>query len=220
MLLRAVSIHFDYKLNSCNLRAGNYARLSFNPPTFPSTAGELKTVKLTLFSKKKKLQFLLAYFALAAVAFYQLTIHDCWPIFAIALVIIVFFIIGLMAFLTWRIIQYRTEVSRLFSTFRLSISYGALYTQYTIKNYRFFTWVLIYTLAKSAFQGLAQGSPWVQVIGLLTIEVVFFGLLVSKRPLEKKVAMWLNGIISAVRILTLVSGKTILYISAIACSKQ
>ncbi|RUS15909.1 hypothetical protein BC937DRAFT_91817, partial [Endogone sp. FLAS-F59071] len=164
----------------------------------------LKKKHPNFFAETRTHWFLLAYFALAAVAFYQLTIHDCWPIFAIALIVIIFFIIGLMAFLTWRIIQYRTEVSRLFSTFRLSISYGALYTQYTIKNYNFFTWVLIYTLAKSAFQGLAQGSPWVQIIGLLAIEIVFFGLLVSKKPLEKKVAMWLNGIISAVRILTLI----------------
>jgi len=110
--------------------------------------------------------------------------------------------IGLMVFLSWRIISY-PEVSRLFKTFPLVISYGALYTQYTMKNFSFFTWVLVYTFAKSVFQGLAQGSPWVQVIGLLTIEIIFFGLLISKRPLEKKVAMWLSGIISAVRILTL-----------------
>ncbi|KAF9209281.1 hypothetical protein BGZ49_005345 [Haplosporangium sp. Z 27] len=156
---------------------------------------------------------LLAYFAVATMAFYQLTLKDSWAITTLAAMTLILFI-ALVTYITLRL--RRAGGTSLFFDERLKSRYGAFYDQYVLSTYWFFVPVLAYQILKAAIVGLGNASrdatgsaqdhyislaPWIQTILLLLVEVCFTGILVWKRPFADKTPNRLNSILGCVRIL-------------------
>ncbi|KAG0219935.1 hypothetical protein BGX33_011409 [Mortierella sp. NVP41] len=122
---------------------------------------------------------LLAYFAVATMAFYQLTLKDSWAITLLAIMGVLLFL-AVVTYITLRLC--RAGRTSLFFDERIKSKYGALYDRYVLSAYWFFVPVLIYQMAKAAIVGLGQcpveeherhghshGSPeaWAQISLLL-----------------------------------------------------
>ncbi|KAG0333023.1 hypothetical protein BG004_001002 [Podila humilis] len=174
---------------------------------------------------------LLAYFAVATMAFYQLTLETtttsttattttttaaaCWPITFLAVMTLLLFV-GVVTYITLRL--RRSGGTSLFFDERLKSKYGALYDQYIMSAYLFFIPVLVYQLFKAAIVGLGQGSSqqedqqghprprhgWVQIFFLLLLEVGFTCLLFWKRPFADRVPNRLNAVLGCVRVVNVV----------------
>ncbi|KAG0016683.1 hypothetical protein BGZ81_011094, partial [Podila clonocystis] len=156
---------------------------------------------------------LLAYFAVATMAFYQLTLSDVWPITLLAALTLLLFL-ALVTYITLRL--RRAGGTSLCFDERLRSTYGALYDQYALSAYLFFVPVLAYQIVKAAIVGLGQGrdiadqhsrgtlDSWVQTSLLLLAEIVFTSLVVWKRPFAERVPNRLNTVLGCVRVLNVV----------------
>ncbi|KAF9425541.1 hypothetical protein BGZ94_007439 [Podila epigama] len=160
---------------------------------------------------------LLAYFAVATMAFYQLTLKDAWPIMFLATMTILLFL-GMATYITLRL--RRAGGTSLFFDERLKSKYGALYDQYVLSAYLFFVPVLVYQMLKAAIVGLGHGGgshdedienggghgsssrgAWAQMSLLLLVEIVFTTLMIWKHPFADRVPNRLNAVLSCVRVL-------------------
>ncbi|KAF9189490.1 hypothetical protein BGZ51_009526 [Haplosporangium sp. Z 767] len=165
---------------------------------------------------------LLSYFAVATMAFYQLTLQDTWLMNLLAVLSLLLFF-GLITFITLRL--RRAGGTSLFFDERLKSRYGVLYDQYFLSTYWFFVPVLGYQILKAAIVGLGQGvtadslrdanshyhhhhhgssESWAQTSLLLLVEVLFAALLFWKHPFADKAPNRLNGVLSCVRVLNVV----------------
>ncbi|KAI8600835.1 hypothetical protein EDD21DRAFT_354192 [Dissophora ornata] len=156
---------------------------------------------------------LLAYFAVATMAFYQLTLQDCWAITLLAVMTLLLFL-ALVTYITLRL--RRAGGTSLFFDERLKSKYGALYDQYVLSAYWFFVPVLIYQILKAAIVGLGYGGngagldrhgtsdSWAQTCLLLLVEVCFAALLIWKHPFANKTPNRLNGVLGCVRVFNVV----------------
>ncbi|KAG0296692.1 hypothetical protein BGZ98_000854, partial [Dissophora globulifera] len=160
---------------------------------------------------------LLAYFAVATTAFYQLTLQDTWAITLLAVMTLLLFL-ALITYITLRL--RRAGGKSLFVDQRLKSKYGVLYDQYVLSTYWFFVPVLIYQILKAAIVGLGHGgnnssyennlgrhgsaSSWVQTSLLLLVEIGFATLLIWKRPFADSTPNRLNSALSCVRVLNVV----------------
>ncbi|KAF9916692.1 hypothetical protein BX616_003116 [Lobosporangium transversale] len=147
---------------------------------------------------------LLAYFALATMAFYQLTLNDSWAIMLLAaMTLIILFVTIVYSTLRLR----RTGSTSLYFDERLKSRYGALYNQYVLSAWWFFIPTLIYQTLKAGIVAFCHGGQhgstkaWVQIISLLLTEACFTGLLLWKRPFGDKVPNRLNGVLGCIRVL-------------------
>ncbi|KAF9116387.1 hypothetical protein BGX27_003070 [Mortierella sp. AM989] len=156
---------------------------------------------------------LLAYFAVATMAFYQLTLEDSWAITLLAAMTLLLFL-ALAIYITLRL--RRAGGTSLFFDERLKSKYGALYDQYILSAYWFFVPVLTYQIVKAAIVGLGNGSratvndtldhhgssvSWAQTSLLLLAEVCFAAVLIWKHPFAEKTPNRLNGVLACIRIL-------------------
>ncbi|KAG0047656.1 hypothetical protein BGZ83_007322 [Gryganskiella cystojenkinii] len=155
---------------------------------------------------------LLAYFAVVALAFYQLTLQDSWVITLLAVMTLVIFVV-MTVFITLRLC--RAGSTSLFFDDRLKSKYGVLYDQYLVSSYLFFIPVLAYQTLRAAIIGLGQSSSritghhgaadsWAQTSLLLLVEVGFAALLIWKHPFSDKTPNRLNGVLGCVRVLNVV----------------
>lgn len=158
---------------------------------------------------------LLAYFAVATMAFYQLTLKDSWAITLLAVMTVLLFL-ALVTYITLRL--RRAGGTSLFFDERIKSKYGALYDQYVLSAYWFFVPVLFYQMSKAAIVGLGQCSEdnhehhhnhgssasWAQVSLLLLVEVVFAALTMWKRPFSDLTPNRLNSTLGCVRVLNVV----------------
>lgn len=158
---------------------------------------------------------LLAYFAVATMAFYQLTLKDSWAITLLAVMTVLLFL-ALVTYITLRL--RRAGGTSLFFDERIKSKYGALYDQYVLSAYWFFVPVLFYQMPKAAIVGLGQCSEenhehhhnhgssesWAQVSLLLLVEVVFAALMIWKRPFSDRTPNRLNSTLGCVRVLNVV----------------
>ncbi|KAF8930340.1 hypothetical protein BGZ47_000606 [Haplosporangium gracile] len=159
---------------------------------------------------------LLAYFAVATMAFYQLTLKDSWAITLLAVMTVLLFL-ALVTYITLRL--RRAGGTSLFFDERIKSKYGALYDQYVLSVYWFFLPVLLYQMSKAAIVGLGQFSEgehelhhnnhgssksWAQVSLLLLVEVAFAALTIWKRPFSDLTPNRLNGTLGCVRVLNVV----------------
>ncbi|KAF9153768.1 hypothetical protein BG015_002690 [Linnemannia schmuckeri] len=159
---------------------------------------------------------LLAYFAVATMAFYQLTLKDSWAITLLAAMAVLLFL-ALVTYITLRL--RRAGGTSLFFDERIKSKYGALYDQYVLSAYWFFLPVLLYQISKAAIIGLGQFSEdyhelhhsnhgssksWAQVSLLLLVEVAFAVLTIWKRPFSDLTSNRLNGTLGCVRVLNVV----------------
>ncbi|KAF9375046.1 hypothetical protein CPB97_011734 [Podila verticillata] len=152
---------------------------------------------------------LLAYFAVATLAFYQLTLRDVWPITLLATLTLPVFL-ALVTSITLRL--RRAGGTSLFFDERLRSKYGALYDQYVLSAYLFFVPVLGYQIAKAAMVGLGQGkgdhqsssNAWIQIGLLLIAETAFTSLVVWKRPFADRMSNRLNAALGCVRVANMV----------------
>ncbi|KAG0077931.1 hypothetical protein BGZ92_001702 [Podila epicladia] len=170
---------------------------------------------------------LLAYFAVATMAFYQLTLTDVWPITLLAALILLLFL-TLVIYVTLRL--RRAGGTSLFFDKRLRSKYGALYDQYALSAYLFFVPVLGYQIAKAAIVGLGQGrdhaddqrshgstfDSWVQTSLLLLTEIAFTSLVIWKRPFAERVPNRLNAVLGCVRVLNVVMLAVLIEKSALS----
>ncbi|KAF8984007.1 hypothetical protein BGZ52_013309 [Haplosporangium bisporale] len=125
---------------------------------------------------------LLAYFGVATLAFYQLTLRDVWPITLLATLTLLAFL-ALVTSITLRL--RRAGGTSLFFDERLRSKYGALYDQYVLSAYLFFVPVLGYQIAKAAM-------------------IAFTSLVVWKRPFADRVPNRLNAALGCVRVANMV----------------
>ncbi|KAG0297513.1 hypothetical protein BGZ96_006022 [Linnemannia gamsii] len=159
---------------------------------------------------------LLAYFAVATMAFYQLTLKDSWTITLLAVMTVLLFL-ALVTYITLRL--RRAGGTSLFFDERIKSKYGALYDQYVLSAYWFFVPMLVYQMSKAAIVGLGQCSEvdhelhrdnhgssesWAQVSLLLLVEISFAALTIWKRPFLDLTPNRLNGILGCVRVLNVV----------------
>ncbi|KAF9576318.1 hypothetical protein EC968_009292 [Mortierella alpina] len=169
---------------------------------------------------------LLAYFAVATLAFYQLTLADTWFITLMAVLTLLSFI-ALVSFISLRL--WRADGTSLFFDGRLKSKYGVLYDQYLLSTYWFFIPVLAYQILKAAIVGLGQGrgfgykddmlvdggggrpgrhhgssDAWAQTSLLLLVEVLFAALMIWKRPFADRAPNRLNAVLGCVRVLNVV----------------
>ncbi|KAF9950413.1 hypothetical protein BGZ72_007949 [Mortierella alpina] len=170
---------------------------------------------------------LLAYFAVATLAFYQLTLADTWFMTLIAVLTLLSFI-ALVSFISLRL--WRADGTSLFFDERLKSKYGVLYDQYLLSTYWFFIPVLAYQILKAAIVGLGQGrgfgykdsmlvdggggrpgrqqhgssDAWAQTSLLLLVEVLFAALMIWKRPFADRAPNRLNAVLGCVRVLNVV----------------
>ncbi|KAF9288655.1 hypothetical protein BGZ88_008087 [Linnemannia elongata] len=158
---------------------------------------------------------LLAYFAVATMAFYQLTFKDSWAITLLAVMTVLLFL-ALVTYITLRL--RRAGGTSLFFDERIKSKYGALYDQYVLSAYWFFVPVLFYQMSKAAIVGLGQCSEenhehhhnhgssesWAQISLLLLVEVVFAALMIWKRPFSDLTPNRLNSTLGCVRVLNVV----------------
>lgn len=159
---------------------------------------------------------LLAYFAVATMAFYQLTLKDSWTITLLAVMTVLLFL-ALVTYITLRL--RRAGGTSLFFDERIKSKYGALYDQYVLSAYWFFVPVLVYQMSKAAIVGLGQCSEvdhdmynnshgssesWAQVSLLLLVEISFAALTIWKRPFSDLTPNRLNGTLGCVRVLNVV----------------
>lgn len=154
---------------------------------------------------------LLAYFAVATLAFHQLTLQDVWPITLLATLTLLLFL-ALVTSITLRL--RRAGGTSLFFDERLRSKYGALYDQYVLSAYLFFVPVLGYQIAKAAMMGLGQGkgdhpgsssfNSWIQISLLLIAEIAFTSLVVWKRPFADRVPNRLNAVLGCVRVANMI----------------
>ncbi|KAG0379900.1 hypothetical protein BGX24_011142 [Mortierella sp. AD032] len=159
---------------------------------------------------------LLAYFAVATMAFYQLTLKDSWAITLLAAMTVLLFL-ALVTYITLRL--RRAGGTSLFFDERIKSKYGALYDQYVLSAYWFFVPVLLYQMTKAAIVGLGQCSEndhemrhhrhgtsesWAQVSLLLLVEISFAALTIWKHPFSDKTPNRLNGTLGCVRVLNVV----------------
>ncbi|KAG0276112.1 hypothetical protein BGZ95_007991, partial [Linnemannia exigua] len=159
---------------------------------------------------------LLAYFAVATMAFYQLTLKDSWAITLLAVMTVLLFL-ALVTYITLRL--RRAGGTSLFFDERIKSKYGALYDQYVLSAYWFFVPVLLYQMTKAAIVGLGQCSEnnhemhhhrhgssesWAQVSLLLLVEISFAALTIWKHPFSDKTPNRLNGTLGCVRVLNVV----------------
>ncbi|KAG0014887.1 hypothetical protein BGZ82_001615 [Podila clonocystis] len=168
---------------------------------------------------------LLAYFAVATMAFYQLTLTDVWPITLLAALTLLLFL-ALVTYITLRL--RRAGGTSLCFDERLRSKYGALYDQYALSAYLFFVPVLAYQIAKAAIVGLGQGrdhadqhshgtlDSWVQTSLLLLVEIAFTSLVVWKRPFAERVPNRLNTVLGCVRVLNVVMLAVLIERSAVS----
>ncbi|KAF9327480.1 hypothetical protein BG006_009229 [Podila minutissima] len=171
---------------------------------------------------------LLAYFAVATMAFYQLTLTDVWPITLLAALTLLLF----LALATYVILRLRRAGgTSLWFDKRLRSKYGALYDQYALSAYLFFVPVLGYQIAKAAIIGLGQRwnhaddrrsnhgttfDSWVQTSLLLLAEIAFTSLVVWKRPFAERVPNRLNAVLGCVRVLNVVMLAVLIEKSALS----
>lgn len=157
---------------------------------------------------------MLAYFPVATMAFFQLTLTDVWPITLLAALTLLLFL-TLATYVTLRL--RRAGGTSLWFDKRLRSKYGALYDQYALSAYLFFVPVLGYQIAKAAIVGLGQRwdhandrrssshgatfDSWVQTSLLLLAEIAFTSLVVWKRPFAERVPNRLNAVLGCVRVL-------------------
>ncbi|KAF9928247.1 hypothetical protein BGZ67_007087 [Mortierella alpina] len=169
---------------------------------------------------------LLAYFAVATLAFYQLTLADTWFMTLMAVLTLLSFI-ALVSFVSLRL--WRADGACLFFDERLKSKYGVLYDQYLLSTYWFFIPVLAYQILKAAIVGLGQGrgfgykddrlvdggggrpgrhhgssDAWAQTSLLLLVEVLFAALMIWKRPFADRAPNRLNAVLGCVRVLNVV----------------
>ncbi|KAI1313065.1 hypothetical protein EDD11_002702 [Mortierella claussenii] len=164
---------------------------------------------------------LLAYFAVATMAFYQLTLKDSWAITLLASMTLVL-LLALTTYITLRL--RRAGGTSLFFDERLKSKYGVLYDQYVLSTYWFFVPVLMYHVLKAAIIGLGHGgrniedsngdinrfkrhrtsNSWAQMSLLLLVEICFAALLIWKRPFADKAPNRLNGVLGCVRVLNVI----------------
>ncbi|GJJ73208.1 hypothetical protein EMPS_05566 [Entomortierella parvispora] len=155
---------------------------------------------------------LLAYFAVATMAFYQLTRQDSWVIQTLAGMTL----LGFVILATWVTLRLRRAGgTSLFFDERLKARYGVLYDQYVVSAYWFFIPVLAYQVLKAAIVGLGQGSPsastssqesdsWAQTSLLLLVEVAFAASVIWKHPFSNKTPNRLNAALGCVRVLNVI----------------
>lgn len=158
---------------------------------------------------------LLAYFAVATMAFYQLTLKDSWAITLLAVMTVLLFL-ALVTYITLRL--RRAGGTSLFFDERIKSKYGALYDQYVLSAYWSFVPLLLYQMAKAAIVGLGQCSEdnherphnhgssesWAQISLLLLVEVVFAALMIWRRPFSDLTPNRLNSTLGCVRVLNVV----------------
>ncbi|KAF9924416.1 hypothetical protein FBU30_005620 [Linnemannia zychae] len=159
---------------------------------------------------------LLAYFAVATMAFYQLTLQDSWAITLLAVMTVLLFL-ALITYITLRL--RRAGGTSLFFDERIKSKYGALYDQYILSVYWFFVPVLLYQITKAAIVGLGQYSiehhqyhrhnhgsseSWAQISLLLLVELVFAALIIWKRPFSDLTPNRLNITLGCVRVLNII----------------
>jgi len=155
---------------------------------------------------------LLGYFAVATLAFYQLTRRDSWVIQTLAATTL----LGFVILATWVTLRLRRAGgTSLFFDERLKARYGVLYDQYVVSAYWFFIPVLVYQALKAAIVGFGQGSSstsnstqetdaWAQTSLLLLVELVFAALMIWKHPFANKTPNRLNAVLGCVRVLNVV----------------
>ncbi|KAF9337982.1 hypothetical protein BGZ91_009139 [Linnemannia elongata] len=135
---------------------------------------------------------LLAYFAVATMAFYQLTLKDSWAITLLAVMTVLLFL-ALVTYITLRL--RRAGGTSLFFDERIKSKYGALYDQYVLSAYWFFV---------HHHHNHGSSESWAQVSLLLLVEVVFAALMIWKRPFSDRTPNRLNSTLGCVRVLNVV----------------
>ncbi|KAF9426673.1 hypothetical protein BGZ76_002660 [Entomortierella beljakovae] len=171
---------------------------------------------------------LLAYFAVATMAFYQFTLHDSWAITLLAVMTLSLFLV-VATYITIRL--RRAGGTSLFFDERLKSKYGVLYDQYALSAYWFFVPVLAYQLVKAAIVGLGSrgespnhefrnryesSASWAQIILLLLVEVCFAVVVIWKRPFSSKTPNRLNSVLGCVRVLNIIMLGVLIESSAIS----
>ncbi|CAO3569322.1 unnamed protein product [Mortierella alpina] len=181
---------------------------------------------------------LLAYFAVATLAFYQLTLADTWFMTLMAVLTLLSFI-ALVSFISLRL--WRADGTSLFFDERLKSKYGVLYDQYLLSTYWFFIPVLAYQILKAAIVGLGQGrgfgykddmlvdggggrpgrhhgssDAWAQTSLLLLVELLFAALMIWKRPFADRAPNRLNAVLGCVRVLNVVLLAVLIEFTAVS----
>ncbi|KAL1915007.1 uncharacterized protein VTP21DRAFT_7712 [Calcarisporiella thermophila] len=124
------------------------------------------------------------YLPLLSASFFQLMSPSVWYLDMIAALMIVFPLIGLMAYVSYLILRVRPP-SMLFDDFGILLRLGPLYNMFTDETFQFFLAMLLYRFLYGAIIGLtpsSRESGTAQIVVLCAIELAYLVGLFLKRP--------------------------------------
>ncbi|KAL1914722.1 uncharacterized protein VTP21DRAFT_7980 [Calcarisporiella thermophila] len=121
------------------------------------------------------------YLPLVSVSFYQLMTPSVWYLNMLAALMIIFPLLGLMAYVSYLILRVRPP-SVLFDDFGILLRLGPLYNMFTDDTFQFFLVALVYRFVYGAILGLAHDSGTAQVVILCVVEGAYLVGLSLMRP--------------------------------------
>lgn len=141
---------------------------------------------------------------------FQFTRGDSWAAKLLAGLTLAIFT-AVLAFWTWRIWQVASKLKKeegdagaLYENKETWKKYKIFYENYKRGYWWLFIPVIIYMFAKGCVLASANGQGMAQTASLLVIEAVMLGLLLWRRPFERKSGNWINIVIQVVRVLSVV----------------
>lgn len=136
-------------------------------------------------------------------AYFQWTLHDSWAATLLSVITYVL-LLASSAYPTLLIIQFsrRESAEELYATPRVLRSLGAFYGMFTPHRFYVFVTYIVVPFIKACFISFGKDHGLVQVIGLVVVELMLFGTLISTRAGHTKKSDALAIFLSIVRIAT------------------
>lgn len=154
---------------------------------------------------------LLIYGTWCIICLYQFSYGDSWAAtllaattFSLFSMIIAYYSVRISK-LAWRSQRISEDgVKLLYSQRSYRRRYGMFYDEFKVEYWWFFLLCTFYSVVKALFIAFGNGHAFIQVVGCLVLELVFFAILIRTRAYDGRRANVLNIMISIVRLLSLV----------------
>ncbi|ROT36920.1 TRP-domain-containing protein [Sodiomyces alkalinus F11] len=139
---------------------------------------------------------------------FQFTHGDSWAAKTLAGVTLAIFT-GILAFFTWKIWstarklkQAEGDPSGLYEKKEIWVKYSLFYDSYKKDYWWLFVPVILYMFAKGCIIAAGNGHGLVQASGQLIVEALLLGLLLWKKPFERRSGNIIHIVIQVVRVLS------------------
>lgn len=139
---------------------------------------------------------------------FQFTHGDSWAAKTLAGVTLAVFT-GILAFFTWKIWstvrklkQAEGDASGLYDKKEIWVKYSLFYDSYKKDYWWLFVPVILYMFAKGCIIAAGNGHGLVQASGQLIVEALLLGLLLWKKPFERRSGNIIHIVIQVVRVLS------------------